>query len=251
MLEHPDRVLSRIVTGIDSPLSVSPGFRAWIAPGAALLVLVALLGAVVVAARITGDPALPPAAPALIVPSPARPTVAYDVERAQGDQLVVAAGQDVERQRFEITVPPGTAIDVLEAIEPGAIAPGDWVTVVGVKNEVRNFAVKMVVVLPGGGTPDGEGWARTAAGFIGDEVARETREVAILGGIVTAVRPGAVVIDSGGPVTVTLAPDAFLRRIRPGVPADLRDGDRFALHDDGSGKPNLAQGMLVLVGGAK
>ncbi len=225
--------------------------RAWIAPGLALLVLVSLVAAVVAVAALTRDESLPPQPAGWELPEPAEPVHSFAVVRASGGTLVLASGADAAADDVEVHLAPTDPVDFLEPADAGEVAPDDWITVIGIRNEVRTFAIRMVIMFPGGGSPGADGWVRTPAGFVGHEAARESREGPIVAGPVTEIRDGEVVLDAGDEVLLRLNPGGPLRTIRSGSPAEIRDGDRVALRPGTDGDLDPSLGVLVLVGGAR
>lgn len=235
----------------ESPVAERSPLRAWVAPVLALLFLVGVVITLLFVAIATQDDALPPDPGPFVPPASANPTLSFDVERAEAGVLALAIGQDTAREELEVTLVETDSVEFLELIEPSAVNVGDWATVIGVKNDVRNFSVKMVLVVAGGGEPDADGWLRTGTGFLGHEAARDAREVPIFAGRVAEVRENELVIDSGASLVIAVNPGGPLRMLRSGAPAEIADGDRIALHQRADGEGDTSGGILVLVGGAQ
>ena len=232
------------------PLPTERRLRSWTAPAALLASMLVLLVGVFVASRLTGGNSPPPSPDALSTPVPGSPFIAFDVEEITAERFGLVAGQDAARQAVEITLGQDVVVDFLMPADPDEIEPGDWVTVIGVPNPVRNFAIKMILIIPGGQTLD-DGFARTPSQFLGHEAARESREVSILGGLVTAVTPDLIEFEAGGPSTIALTPETALRIVSPGKPDQIEPGDRLAMHTGDDGEADSSLGVLVLVGGGR
>jgi hypothetical protein len=233
-----------------------PRLPAWLPAAILGTLLLAGLVVVVLLARGSAQSDVPAPLGPFSPPGAANPTVTYDVERADGGRLTVGSGSDAGRVRVDIEVPAGGKVDVLESVGRAdikrAIQQGDWVTVIGVKNEVKNFSIRTVLIIPGGGTPDGDGFVRTPGGFSGDEAARDSAEAPVLGGPVDQITATGVTLKTAaGTVSLDFTGAAPVRRLRPGLPADIHEGDRVAFHTGADGKADVARGALVLVGGAK
>ena len=220
-------------------------FPPWIAPLALLLGLLALFGTVILLARRAAAPDVPPEPPTFERPSPVRPVVALDVQQAGAGRVTLSDGSR--------DVPLDSALRV-EALRPATaeqIRPGDWLAVIGIPNEVRNFSIRSLVILPSPAQPDQEGVVRSAGGFAGHEASRDQNERPVMGGVVTAVEGRRVTLQGpAGPMTVELSPNAPLRRLTEIRPDEIREGDRIAF-SAGSGRVTDARSVLVLPGGAR
>jgi hypothetical protein len=218
--------------------------RAWLP----LLLLVTLLlvgvGAVILLARRSGRSDLPPEPAPFVAPSPARPVVALDVQQSAGGRLTLSDGSR------DLAPHPDARVESLRAISSAEVRPGEWMTVIGIPNEVRNFSIRSIVVLPSTATPDADGVRRSPAGFAGHEASRDGSERPLLGGQIEQVEGERVTLAGpSGPVTVTLGPLAPLYRLEPADAAAVREGDRIAFLS----APSLdtATAVLVLPGGAR
>ncbi|MFN8559167.1 MAG: hypothetical protein U0531_18125 [Dehalococcoidia bacterium] len=133
------------------------------------MVTFAVVALAAVSAACAGGPEAPPRPSAFAPPAPPRPA-AFDVQQARAGVLTLAGpgGSFDAAPRADARVyrpAPATAADV---------AVGDWSTVVGVLNEVLNFAVRQVVWPAALGVrPDDDGIPRSADGFAGHEAARD------------------------------------------------------------------------------
>lgn len=220
----------------------------WLLPSllAAALLLMAVAAALL--ARRGRDQA-PPVAGPFTPPGPARPALALDVQQARGGDFTLggpggtvaaapAAGAAI------ILAQPATTVDV---------AAGDWLTIVGVPNEIYNFAIRQAVIIPAalGATPDADGIPRLTGGFAGHEANRDARERPLLAGRVERTAGGTLVIAGpAGPVTLDVAQPGLLYRLGAASAAEIREGDRVAFFP-----PRPAAGLgdagavLVLRGG--
>jgi hypothetical protein len=216
----------------------------WVAPAVPALLLLGALAAVLVLARRAAAPDVPPEPPAFQTPAPARPVVALDVLQVAAGRLALSDGSR------DVALSPNARIEVLRPESAAGVRPGEWLTVIGVANEVRNFAIRSLVLSEGGGAADAEGVLRSAAGFAGHEAARDQTERPLLGGVVERVEGQRLVLRGPtGPVTVDLSPNAPLWRLAAAQPADIREGDRIAF-PAGTAISDAA-GVLVLPGGAR
>lgn len=201
----------------------------WIPLVGGLALLGILLG-VVVLSQSVGTDDIPPAAPPFQAP-PVNPISSADVKLVDGPRLVIVRQTRAGTEEQELTVPAAARIERLQRIEPAGIRVGDWLTVIGVPNDVKYFSAQALIVIPGGGVPSTGGVVRSPAGFAGYESSRDPRTRAIIGGPVTAV-DGIVVRLQGptGEIRVTAGPEAPARlyRIEPASAEDIAEGDRIA-----------------------
>ena len=215
----------------------------WIVPAVPALIVLAALAAVLVLARRSAVPDVPPEPPVFQTPAPVRPVVALDVLQVTGGRLALSDGSR------DVALSPNARVEVLQPESAAGVRPGEWLAVIGVANEVRNFSIRSLVLIEGGGAADAEGVLRSAAGFAGHEAARDQTERPLLGGRVERVEGQRLVLRGPtGPVTVDLSPSAPLRRLVAAQPADIREGDRVAF-PAGTAISDAA-GVLVLPGGA-
>lgn len=233
-------------TAEQAPPSRTP-LTAWIVPAVFGLLLVGGLIAVLVLARQAAKPDAPPEPGAFVPPATAHPSAAFDVQRVDGGTLTVTGNSKDSQQ---MTLPATARVEILDAIAPADLHPGDWLTVVGVSNEVKSFGIRSIVVVSSPGSPDADGIVRTPAGFAGNEASRDPKELPILGGTVTrADSLSATLQTASGPITISFAGAPPLRKVRAGSLADVHEGDRLSFLTAG-GAPNLGA-ALVLPGGAR
>lgn len=198
----------------------------WLLPAALLAALLATGAAVGLLARRGRDQA-PPRPGAFAAPAPAHPAVALDVQQVRGDTLTLGgpAGS------FEVRLVGGVSVYALHPATSADAAPGDWVTVVGVANEVLNFAIRQVVIVPAalGATPDSEGVPRLPSALAGHEANRDRRERPLLAGRVERVDGQSLTYTGrNGAMTLDAGPSSRVQRLTAASPADIRAGDRIA-----------------------
>jgi hypothetical protein len=221
-----------------------PSARSWLPLALVGVALLLGIGAVILLAQRSGRSDLPPEPSAFVAPAPARPVVALDVQQSAGGRLTLSDGSRDQALKADARV------ERLSAIEAAQLRPGDWLTVIGIPNEIRNFSIRSIVVLSSPAPPDADGVRRSAGGFAGHEASRDGSERPLLGGLVERVDGERVTLAGPtGPVTVTLGPRAPLYRIEPAPPGSVREGDRIAFVS----APSLdaATAILVLPGGAR
>jgi hypothetical protein len=195
------------------------------APVVAALILAVLVAAVVLLVRAGREPQ-PPRPGAFAVPAPGRATVALDVQQLRGAALTLGgAGGNIEA-----TPRQGVAVFSLQPARAGDAAPGDWIVVAGISNEVLNFTIHSVTIIPAalGAQPDAEGFPRLPSGFAGYETNRDARDRPMVAGRVTAVQGQSVTFTGpSGPVTLDGGQTALIRRMAQ-IGADaIRPGDRI------------------------
>ncbi len=211
-----------------------------------LLVGVLLLAGIAGAVMLTmaGRDAEPPRAGAFVAPSSAVRAISRDVQQARSGSIVLGSVEG------SVTGALGSATAVY-AVRPARaedVRSGDWVTVVGVPNEVLNFAIRRVVVIPAALAPsaDGDGVPRLG-GLAGYETSRDPRERPVIAGRVTAVSGSSITITSRErTMTIDIAAPGPLRRIERAAAADVHEGDRLAYVPPRSGAP-LDEAPAVLI----
>jgi hypothetical protein len=217
---------------------------AWLPPVLLVAAIVAAFAGVLLLAQRAAEPDVPPEPAAFQPPVPVRPVTALDVQQAAAGRLALSDGSR------DISLADGAGIEILRPATASDIRPGDWLTVIGIPNEVRNFSIRSLVLIADPSAPDGEGVVRSTGGFAGHETSRDQSERPLLGGVVESVDGVRVVLRGpSGPVTVMLTPNAPLRRLEQGRPDQVREGDRIAFV--GTERLSDARHVLVLPGGAR
>lgn len=212
--------------------------RQLILPVAAAAGVVACLVAVIIAARQTGGGGAPQEPGPMAMPAGAG-YAAFTVERAEAGRLAVSGGTGAS----ELTVPPGTRVWVLEPAGPGDIRPGMQAAVIGVPNEVRNAAIRAIVVGEGGTA------GATAGPFAGHEALGEAAALPLVTGRVERVEAGRMVLaTAAGEAAVWFAEGAPLFAARERTGEAIGPGDRVGVLLDAAGQPDPAAGLLVLPG---
>ncbi|MBI5947338.1 MAG: hypothetical protein HY875_04290 [Chloroflexi bacterium] len=208
--------------------------RQWLVPLVVGVLVLAGVIAVVVLAQQAGTSDAPPEPGAFVPPAAIGQTVAFDVQQAQSGKLNLASPSGPQAARFKASVrdlalPDSTPVEVLTSSKLTDVRPGDWVTVFGVFNEVRNFAIRSVVVIRDPGKPLDDGFVRSPAGFLGDEAAKDQAERPILGGLVESVGDKSLVITGAtGAVTITLSATPPLYRLVAANMGAIVEGGRAA-----------------------
>ena len=196
--------------------------RSWLLPtlvgGLAIAVVALTIG---LAWALNRDD-LPSKPAAFRAPADVIPTNVYEVKAADAEGLILASADG-----SDIRVPRPATIDT---VVPGsALKAGDWVNVIGIVDEVRNFSIRAILVLPEHGAAGPDGVARTPAGFSGLETRRDPAERIIMGGqVVKADATTATLAGATGEITMTLTPAAEVLTVAKGDPASVRAGDRLA-----------------------
>jgi hypothetical protein len=211
-------------------------------PTAAILVVALTTGTLLVGCMRAQRPPVPGA----FVP-PATPTaLRLDVQQVR-DGMLTVTGEDGTR---DVAPPAGVPVYVLRSATPAEVRPGDWVVVAGVPNEVLNFTIRRITVIPAalGAQPDADGVPRLTGGLAGYEVGRDPHERPVLSGRVTAVVGPRISVAVGGrTATLEVTDAALLRRVVPGTVADIGAGDRIAAIPPRPGAPlEEATALLVL-----
>ncbi len=213
-------------------------FKQLLLPAAAAAAVVICLVAVILAAREAGRGGAPPEPGPMTMPSGPGYTT-FTVERAEAGRFTVSGGTGAG----ELAVPLDSRAWVLEPAAERAILPGMQAAVIGVPNEVRNAAVRLVVV----GQGDGPG--RTAGPFAGHEALGEAAALPLVTGRVERVEDGRMVLrTSGGEAEVWFREGAPVYVARERTAEAVRPGDRVGVLLAGGGQPNLAAGLLVFPG---
>lgn len=219
----------------------------WTLPAAGLLLIAGAMLAVIWLSRQVGTDDAPSEPPPFALPAADRGLSLYTVRQSSGGTLALAGEQREGEPRpadRDLALAPATPVELLRPATTTDLRPGDIVTVVAIPNEVRNFAIHSLVILPAGSTVDSNGIARSAAGFAGHEAAHDPRDRPVLSAAITSVSTAAVVLTGpGGPITVTLSASPPLFRLAPGAAADIHDGDRIVLRGAEGAAP---QAVLVL-----
>ena len=215
----------------------TPGSRrfsgGWILPAVLVTAAVATILGVVVLSQHVGSDNVPPQSPPFSYSPPATGVTRMSVRQSTNGNLTAAEdapkGSAAPSPR-QISASSSTIVEVLKPATSAAIQPGDWITVVGIPNNVRNFSIHAVLDIPGVKAAGADGVGRSAGGFGGDEASPNAADRVILGGPVNAVQGDAItLIGPAGPITVQLTPAAPLYRLETATLADVHEGDRIAV----------------------
>jgi hypothetical protein len=214
----------------------------WLLGAGVFLAVAGTLVAVVFLSQRVGSDDIPPAPPPFAYTAPETGVTRGTVRQvtAAGFSVALDAPAGQPQSTVEISLAPATTVELLRPARAGDVRPGDWLTVVGIPNEVRNFSAHAFIAIPQPYTVDGERAARTPGGFAGHETATNERDRVLLGGEVVRVEGNVIVLR--GPagevrVEVVNAATAPLYRLAAATPADVRDGDRLAIRGVPGGAP--------------
>ncbi len=212
----------------------------WMVPVVLLGAALALLtGIVVVSQRVGREsqrPDAPPFSPPAAFPTNYQRLV---VRQVTGSAITLGSDSSSGRPESKATTFDASAGAVIEVISPATAAslqPGEWMSVIGITNSVRNFTIHQIVVLPAGSNADADGVARSAAGFGGYEAATDENDRVAFGGTIAKADGNTVTLDGPeGPITVQLSDRAPLFRLAAATAADIREGFGAAAILDASG----------------
>lgn len=221
----------------------------WLVPAVFGAFAVAGMVAIVVLASRSGGSDAPPEPGAFATPPASRVVTAYDVREVAGDVVTLASAGSTADRPFTASIPAGAAVEVLAPATAGELEPGDWVTIIGIPNEVRNYSITSIVAIP---APQGtavDGLRATVSGFLGHEANRVAEEVPIVGGEVVRIDAGTISLEGpDGPMTIAVTENAPLARVVAGTAAVIAEGDRIAVT---GASIDDAEAVLVLPGGAR
>ena len=129
----------------------------------------------------------------------------------------------------KLTITAGLRIERMTPITTADVRVGEWLTAVGIPNQVKNFAVRALVLLPGGGTPASDGFVRSAGGFVGHESSQSQDDRPILGGTVERIEGSTIVLTTvAGTVNVRAEAGTPIFRLEAGSAKDVGEGARLA-----------------------
>jgi hypothetical protein len=205
----------------------------WLVPLGFLVVVLGTLTAVIVLSQHVGQTVTRPNPPPFVPPTNDTTITRFDVKQAGGAQLTLAAppvkGQAAPPD-YILSSAASTRIVVLEPNTAATLPqPGEWVSVIGIPNEVRNFSIHSIVVLPPGGDAAANGVKRSPGGFAGNEAAPSGVEQVILGGTIERINGAALTLTGPqGPIQVQLTDRSPIFRLQAGSIDDVREGDSVA-----------------------
>lgn len=236
------------------PFAPAPRWRRTAPLVAAALLLVLVVGGGIAAFTLsrpaTSDAPAPP--PPFAAPPPASPATRFDVREASGGALTLAPASH-EGQPLTVALDPAAAVEALLPLDPAAIAPGHWLTVLGEPDPVRNFVIRRIVALREPSAPAADGLARSPAGFTGAELTANPAWRPLLWGPVAAVAPdpdagegavAATLAGPDGPVTLLLLPGVPMFAVEPWS-APVAEGDQLAIRAPAGADPADARAILV------
>lgn len=185
--------------------------------------LLAILAVILLAWYLNRDTL--PARPATFsMPEKASPAHAYDVKEAGANGLVLASRDG----SAELRVGVPASVEVIAPAPAATIAVGDWVNVVGIVDEVRNFSIRAIIALPAT-KAEADGAGRSPNGFTGMEVRTDGVERIIISGGVTKVEGDTItLVGPRGEMKLTITPRSPVLRLAPAQAGDIAAGDRLA-----------------------
>lgn len=157
-------------------------------------------------------------------PGPTVPSFTYEVKNASGDSLVLSgkAGSP------DLKVARPTTVEVMSPATGSQFQVGDWVNVIGIVDEVRNFSIRTIVAIEKHGPAGPDGAGRSTGGFTGLEVRADPLERVIQGGQIVAIDGEKLTLAGpSGELVLTLTARAPLFRLVPAEPAAVASGDRL------------------------
>lgn len=204
-----------------APPALAPR-RGWLLPAVVTVVAITVVVAIAGLAWALNRDNLPPAPSTFHAPAPVTPVNVYEVKEANESGLLLASADG-----SDIRVPRPVAIDTV--VPATALAPGDWVNVIGIVDDVRNFSIRAILVLSAHGAAGADGVARTPSGFTGLETRRDPIERIVIGGQVVRVDGQSATLNGPtGEIVLTIKPGAQVFHVQEGKPAEIRAGDRLA-----------------------
>ena len=203
------------------------------------------VGLVVFAAWYLNRDTLPAPPAAFQVPARTVPFYTYEVKQT-GDSGLVLSGKPGST---DIRIPRPTTVEVMAPATLSQLQPGDWVNVIGIVDEVRNFSIRTIVAIPRHGPAGPDGAGRSHAGFTGIEVRADPAERVLQGGEIVSI-DGERITLSGPPgeLILTITPRASLFRLSPADPAEIASGDRLVSAEaltEGAAAPAVLAGKLA------
>lgn len=185
------------------------------------------IGLVILSQSVGGSDAPPPAPPFV---TPVSSSVsALDVKQRDGDVVTLIRQKAEAADERKLTITTGLRIERMTPITTADVRVGEWLTAVGIPNQVKNFAVRALVLLPGGGTPASDGFVRSAGGFVGHESSQSQDDRPILGGTVERIEGSTIVLTTvAGTVNVRAEAGTPIFRLEPGSANDVGEGARLA-----------------------
>ena len=185
--------------------------------------------------------------------APARsPFLALDVKSREGAQLTLIEQKGETAVQRDLALTDTMKVERLSPIAPADVKAGDWLTLIGIPNEVKSFSIHIVVVLPGSAGDSADGALRSAGGFLGHEASRNPNDRPVLGGTVEGVQetpcPSPTTVPGGesgqrgpasgcgdirlkvptGVAVVHIEPGARFYRLETVTESAVKEGDRIA-----------------------
>lgn len=221
----------------------------WLAPGLAASLLVVLVIVTTVLIR-AGREEQPPVPGTFVTPTPVRQVTVVDVQQTGSGGALTVSGAGGNQNA---TPRPDLPVFVLQPGSASRATAGDWVVVSGIPNEVLNFTIRQVTIIPAalGAQPDAEGIPRLPdTGLSGYEASRDSKERPVLAGRVSRVDGSTLLLDHPtAPITVDAGTSKLVRVMTRANPAAIREGDRIAYYPAAGSGFASAAALLVLPAG--
>jgi hypothetical protein len=186
----------------------------------------------------------------------------FDVRQVDGSATTLSALSAAEEDLFTVQFSETARLELLEHVSVDVIELGQWITVIGIPNEVFNFSIMQITIFPDFQTGS-DNLATTAGGFYGHEAGRPLVKGDVLrplmGGEVVSLTPiepdedpltrdvimEVTLTGPDGDIVLELFADAPLMMLREATLADLESGDRIAVHASTADDPASAGSILI------
>lgn len=174
---------------------------------------------------------------------------AFDVRELQGAVVTISSLTASDDELLQVEFSDTARIELLDYATIGDIEPGQWIAVIGIPNEVFNFSIVSIVILPEF-VPAPGNLAVTLGGFYGHEAGRGLSSAdllrPVLGGEVIAIGEDTVTMAGpDGDIMLQIFEGAPLFLLRDATVADIRSGDRLAVHATAADDPAVAGAILI------
>lgn len=215
----------------------------------AILLVTAAVAIVIVAGRQGGIDA-PPLPGDFVLDSPIGESYrAFGVREVQGSTVTISSLTLSDDELLQVQFSETARLELLDHATLDDIQIGQWVTVIGIPNEVFNFSIVSIIIMTEF-TPAPGSLAVTPGGFYGHEAGRGLSKDDILrpvlGGVVTAIGEETVTLTGpDGDITLEIFAGAPLFIVTSAAVSDIRSGDRLAVHATAADDPASAGAILI------
>ena len=222
----------------------------WIIPVALAALMVAAAIAIVLVAGRQGAVDAPPLPADFILASPIGESYrVFDVREVRGSTVTISSLTASDDELLEVQFSATARLELLDHATLDDIALGQWVTVIGVPNEVFNFSIISIIIFSEFSPAPGN-LAITPGGFYGHEAGRSLSKNdvlrPVLGGEVIAIGEESVTLTGpDGDITLQIFPGAPLFILTQATVSDILSGDRLAVHASAGDDPSRAGAILI------